>query len=233
MNSPGSRHSGKIIFVTGTDTGVGKTLLTGLLLHYLRQSGVHALAMKPFCSGSRDDAKLLCAIQDGELRIERVNPFYFRRPLAPLAAARTVRKSVPRGEVLARIRDVESRCERLLVEGIGGVLVPLGKNYTVADLISRLSCEAIVVARNQLGTLNHTLLTVEALRRRGIRSIKVVVMGQQKPDSSASSNALIMQDFLSAIPVFRLEFLGANCMGLEGLKIVQKKNKKTLARILT
>ena len=78
----------RIIFITGTDTGVGKTLLTGLLLHHLRQSGCHALAMKPFCSGSRADAEFLHAVQDGELTLDEINPFFFAEPLAPLVAAR-------------------------------------------------------------------------------------------------------------------------------------------------
>src|SRR5258705_9807549 len=88
MSPRNLRRPGKIIFVTGTDTGVGKTLLTGLLLHHLRTEGCHALAMKPFCSGGRGDVEFLHALQDGELSEREINPFYFHEPVAPLLAAR-------------------------------------------------------------------------------------------------------------------------------------------------
>ncbi|MCX6928449.1 MAG: dethiobiotin synthase [Verrucomicrobia bacterium] len=129
------RQAHRIIFITGTDTGVGKTLLTGLLLHYLRHSGCHALAMKPFCSGSRADAEFLHAVQENELTLDEINPFFFSEPLAPLVAARKHQRSICLSSVLRRIRSLASRCQCLLVEGIGGVMVPLGEGFCVADLI--------------------------------------------------------------------------------------------------
>ena len=78
---------GKIIFVTGTDTGVGKTLLTALLLQHLRAHGQSALAIKPFCSGGREDAELLHSLQENELTLDEMNPFHFKKPLAPYLAA--------------------------------------------------------------------------------------------------------------------------------------------------
>ena len=149
----------RIIFVTGTDTGVGKTLLTGLLLYHLRQRGCHALAMKPFCSGSRADTEFLRAVQDGELTSDEVTPFFFAEPLAPLVAARKHRRTIRLKEVVRRIRRLSDRCECLLIEGIGGLLVPLGEGFTVRDLVARLGCEVIIVSRNRLGTINHTILT--------------------------------------------------------------------------
>ena len=123
----------RIIFITGTDTGVGKTLLTGLLLYHLRQGGCHALAMKPFCSGSRADAEFLNAIQDGALTPNEITPYFFPEPLAPLVAARQHHRSIRLPEVLRRVRGLANRCQCLLVEGIGGVLVPLGEGYSVVD----------------------------------------------------------------------------------------------------
>src|ERR1035441_2988306 len=90
----------RIIFITGTDTGVGKTLLTGLHLHHLRQSGCHALAMKPFCSGSRADTEFLHTVQDAELAPEEITPFSISEPLAPLVAARRHHRSIALAEVL-------------------------------------------------------------------------------------------------------------------------------------
>src|SRR5579859_7771518 len=95
MKSRPRQRTGKIIFITGTDTGVGKTVFTSLLLHHLRKSGVYALAMKPFCSGGRGDVWLLRAMQDGELSEEEINPFHFPEPVAPLVSARQHKRRIP------------------------------------------------------------------------------------------------------------------------------------------
>src|SRR6266700_3692182 len=103
--------SARIIFITGTDTGVGKTVLTGLLLCHLRQNGCHALAMKPFCCGSRADVGLLHRLQDGELAPDEINPFYFPEPLAPFVAGRKQRRSIRLQTVLDGIRRLAGRGE--------------------------------------------------------------------------------------------------------------------------
>jgi dethiobiotin synthetase len=220
-----------IIFVTGTDTGVGKTLLTGLLLHHLRRSGCRAFALKPFCSGSRGDAQFLRALQDGELSLDEINPYFYKAPLAPLVASRRRAASARLAEVLRHIRSVASRCERLLVEGIGGVLVPLGENFCVLDLIARLDCAVIVVSRNRVGTINHTLLTTHALKRAGVKRLKVVMMSSHRADKSAASNRSMLAELLDPIPVIPLPFLGRNPARSEALKGCEKKVRKRLALI--
>ena len=204
------RHS-RLIFVTGTDTGVGKTTLTALLLAHLRQSGVHALALKPFCSGSRADAELLRALQDGELSIQEISPFFFPQPLAPLAVS--PRRKIPLRRVIAHIGKVTNKCDCLLVEGVGGLLVPLSANYFVLDLIRELDCEVLVVARNRLGTLNHTLLTMNAFSagaRKPSRAhrAKVVLMEPRAPDPSSASNPRLLRRLLKVTPVITLPYLG-------------------------
>ena len=141
--------------------------------------------MKPFASGSRADTELLCALQDDELTSEEVTPFYFTRPLAPLAAAPKNRAGIRLADVLTPITRTASRCQCLLIEGIGGVYVPLGQGFTVLDLIARLACEVIVVARNSLGTVNHTLLTVAALQHIEIMRLTTVVTDPAKKLTSA------------------------------------------------
>jgi dethiobiotin synthetase len=221
-----------ILFITGTDTGVGKTLLTGLLLQHLRRNGCPALAMKPFCAGGRADARLLTRVQDGELEIGEVNPFYFEEPLAPLAAARKHRLTIPLQEVLRRISRVAGRCERLLIEGAGGLLVPLGEGYAVVDLIAKLNCEVLVVSANRLGTINHTLLTVRALQHVGVRTMKVVLMEQRDPDESSDTNRLILAELLGRVPVFPVAYLGSNATRFEAVKAIEIKVEKVLAHIL-
>jgi dethiobiotin synthetase len=229
---PVTHSMSRIVFITGTDTGVGKTLLTGLLLHHLRQSGCHALAMKPFCCGSRADVDFLGAAQERELTLDEINPFFFEKPLAPLAAAREQHVSINLPEVLRRISDLARRCEWLIIEGIGGVMVPLGDGFSVLDLITNLACSTVVVSRNKLGTINHTMLTVNALQHAGITEFKVVLMASQERDISSDSNGRILTELLAPAPVVPIPFLGRNPARIPALKRSEKKVKKTLARIL-
>jgi dethiobiotin synthetase len=222
----------QIIFITGTDTGVGKTLLTGLLLQHLRRTGCHALAMKPFCSGGRADARLLQTIQDGELTLNEINPFVFKEPLAPLVAGRRENAAVALREVLGRVSEIATRCQCLLVEGIGGLLVPLGEGYTVADLVAKLRCKVIIVSANRLGTVNHTLLTVNALQVTTDKVVTVVLMDQEKPDPSSDSNGPILAELLRPVPVLGLDFLGRNACRSAALKRIGKKVQKSIAQIL-
>ena len=110
-----------VYFVTGTDTGVGKTRLAGLLVAGFRRAGVPAAALKPLCSGGRDDARWLRAACDEELTLDEINPWHFRAPLAPLLAARREKRKVRLGQVLAHVRRMRRRFPVLIVEGAGGV----------------------------------------------------------------------------------------------------------------
>jgi dethiobiotin synthetase len=229
MKSRARRRQGRIIFVTGTDTGVGKTILTGLLVHHLRAEGVDALAMKPFCSGSRADVRLLRAMQDAALTEEEINPFYFPEPIAPLVSARQRKHLISLGEVVQRIKTITARCECLLIEGSGGLLVPLGEKFLVSDLIQRLHCDVIVVARNQLGTINHTLLTVNALKRFCVKNIAVALMSTSKKDASVKTNGEVLSGLMKGIGVHSIIFLGKNPSKSGVLKKSHRKVKKTLA----
>jgi dethiobiotin synthetase len=215
----------RIIFITGTDTGVGKTVLTALLLSHLRSKDRNALAMKPFCSGSRSDARILHALEKECLTLDEVNPFYFDKPLAPAAFP----KKVPIRDVLAQIREISKRCEILLIEGAGGLLAPLGENYTARDLIKALRAEVIVVGRNQLGIINHVLLMIEALQVSECNDVAVVLMDAAKPDLSAARNPEMLRKRLAETPIFTVPFLGKRA----SLPSVIKKSavflKKTLA----
>jgi dethiobiotin synthetase len=247
------------IFITGTGTGVGKTLLTGLLLHHLRQSGVHAFAMKPFCSGGTMDVDLLYGLQDGELSRPEINPFYFREPIAPLLACRIRRrrirladvikkiehvrrllqpsqlvtqKSCARGSVATHPSTLDTRHPSLLLEGSGGLLVPLGEGYAVLDLISKSNAEVVVVSQNALGTINHTLLTVRTLQTAVKKRTSVVLMDQQAPDLASKTNAYILSELLAPIPLFHLPYLGPNLVRRDRIKTAASKVAATLSKIV-
>ncbi len=221
----------RIIFITGTDTGVGKTLLTASLLHHLRQTGVSALAMKPFCSGGTGDVELLEKIQGGELSAKEINPFHFPEPIAPLVGARRQRRRIKLASVLGAIQMLSPKADCLIVEGAGGLLTPLGEDFSLAEVVAGVGGEVIVVGPNRLGVLNHTLLTVEALRARGMERIQVVLMGQAKPDVSARSNGDTLRELLAPMEIFPLPFLGPAATRWACVKQNTKKIKKTLARI--
>jgi dethiobiotin synthetase len=117
----------------------------------------------------------------------------------------------------------------LLIEGAGGLFVPLGEGYTAADVIKALRCEVIVVAANRLGCINHTLLTIAALRALHCARIKVVLSNQRKPDLSAASNEQIITEFIRPVPVLSLPYLGRDLRRLRSLKNISKILQKSLA----
>src|SRR5882672_845071 len=104
------------LFITGTDTGVGKTVLTVLLLKFLREQGANAAALKPVCSGGRDDARALHAAMNGALTLDEINPWHFRASVTPLLSVRLEKKSVQLSQVLAHARTMQKRFNVLLVE---------------------------------------------------------------------------------------------------------------------
>src|SRR5689334_12820132 len=137
------------LFVTGTDTGVGKTVLTALLARHGHQQGLPVAALKPVSSGGREDARVLRTALAGALTLDEINPWHFRAPLAPLLAARRECKRVRLAEVLAHIRAITRRFDTIIVEGAGGLLSPLGENFSTRDWITALRTEVIIVGRNQ------------------------------------------------------------------------------------
>src|SRR5688572_3726274 len=156
---------GRVVFVTGTDTGVGKTAVSALLVVHAQAEGMNVRALKPFSTGGIGDEALLSALQQSTFP---TNFFHYTESIAPWSAARLRNERVTVDEALSRIVPHRDQCDLLVIEGAGGLLTPLGDGFDAADLICALGAEPIVVAANRLGVLNHTLLTVEALRRRSI-----------------------------------------------------------------
>jgi len=151
-------------FVTGTDTGVGKTLVACALAAGLRARGVNVGVMKPIASGGRDDAQDLRQAAQSNDPLELLNPICLRHPLAPSVAARLEHRRITWPPIVRAFRELSRRHELLIVEGVGGLLVPLGPGL-VADLAAHLRLPLIIVARTSLGTINHSLLTCAEARR--------------------------------------------------------------------
>lgn len=222
---------GSILFVTGTDTGVGKTLLTAMLLAHFRSRGVRVFAMKPICSGSLSDVRLLSHLQDGELSRERMNLFHCREPVAPVAMPRNSRPRISMGKIVSEIRSIQSECDLLIVEGCGGVMVPVSNNWMIRDLIGALKCSVALVARNRLGAINHTLLSIESLRVTGVADCRVVMMNCKSASLATRTNARVLRNLIAPAKLFQIPFLGPKAVLIEAVKINAKRFKKTLALI--
>jgi dethiobiotin synthetase len=222
---------GSIAFVTATDTGAGKTLLTALLLTHLRQHGCHALAVKPFSSGSRRDGLILTRVQEDELQHRDVAPYCFPEPLAPLLAARRAGCRVGVEEVLTHIRALAARCEVLLVEGAGGLYAPLGEGFSAADLIGALRCPVLVAARNKLGVVNHVLLTLVALQKLSVPNVRLVLMQPASEDLAAQTNPGLLRELIAPVPLTVIAYLGRGAEAKGALERAAKKLKKPLAQI--
>jgi dethiobiotin synthetase len=220
----------QIIFITGMDTDVGKTVLTVLLARFLREQNINVAALKPICSGNRNDARNLFLAMNGALSLDEINPWHFHAPIAPLLAARRENKKVKLAQVVAQIRTLQKRFDVLLIEGAGGLLSPLGENFNSRDLIIALHATPIVVAQNKLGVINQILLTLEALPENLRAKTRVVLMSPQKPDAATNSNAKLLAEFFAARKIFSLSWLGANFEPARALKHFHvRRTLRTLA----
>ena len=222
-----------IFFVSGTDTGVGKTVVTALLALKFRQMNLSVGVCKPFASG--------CQLRDGELQSEdalylqstldlaeslhQINPITLEEPLAPLVAARRANISTAdwRARAHAAIDELTAKYDVVLVEGVGGLEVPVGEDengiWTARDFADDLDCPIILVARRTLGTINHTLLSVKAAPR-----IEALVFNDAAPldagDVAAQTNVEWLRA-MTGLPIWaQVPFLGE-----------ERENIATLERI--
>jgi len=219
----------RLVFITGTDTGVGKTVLTALLAQFLRGRGVNVAALKPICSGGRADAVALHRALGGALTLDEINPWHFRAAITPALAAQREKKPVRCALVLAHLRATRNKFDLTLMEGAGGLLSPLGENFDSRDLIAALHATPIIVAPNKLGAVNHILLTLAALPKRLRAKTKVVLMSPAKPDSATASNAQLLERFFPRQKIFTLPWFGDKVdlpAALENLQV-----RRTLQRL--
>jgi dethiobiotin synthetase len=186
----------RTLFVTGTDTGIGKTVLTVLLTQRLREQGVRAVALKPICSGGRGDAHALRDAAGRVLPLDEVNPWHFRAALAPLLAARKERQCVRLREVVSCVGRMKARFEVVVVEGAGGLLSPLGEDFDSRGLVVALRAMPIVVCLNRLGAVNQVRLVVSALPEALARKACVVLMSPRRPDAASGTNSKLLGELL-------------------------------------
>jgi dethiobiotin synthetase len=163
-------------FVTGTDTGVGKTTVTVHLMHQLIAQGLKVIAMKPVASGcewldgrwQNEDVIQLTAASNVKAPVESINPYSFKSAIAPHIAAAQAGVEIQLDVIKTAYESLTALADVVIVEGAGGLLVPLNDRHTMADLLKTLGLPALVVVGMRLGCINHTLLTVQHLQQQGI-----------------------------------------------------------------
>ncbi|MFM8459283.1 MAG: dethiobiotin synthase [Chthoniobacterales bacterium] len=182
-------------FITGTDTDCGKTFVTALLVKAARAAGVDAIAAKPFCCGPREDVEILSAASGYTESLDAVNPVWLKTPAAPRACELLGEPAADISAALEGVRLLAARHAQVLCEGAGGWLVPIAKDYTIADFAVDLGWPVVVVVRNKLGALNHTLLTLESIRRRGLSLAGIVLNDLEgQPDEATRTNRRVLEE---------------------------------------
>jgi dethiobiotin synthetase len=189
----GARKAG--IFVTGTDTGVGKTVVSCALIASFRKSGLKVGAMKPIETGVGDAGPLdAIALRDAAGSTDplaTICPQQFALPAAPNAAASAENREVDLAAIDAAYETLATERDLMVVEGAGGLLVPIRDDWTMADLAQKLDLPLLVVARASLGTINHTALTLEVAASKKLPVLGVIISHADGPISAADSANLL------------------------------------------
>lgn len=176
------------IFVTGTGTEIGKTVIAGGLAASLKQAGINVGVMKPISTGDTADVRFLkhAAGVDDELPL--INPVYLRHPLAPSVAARMEDKEIDVSGIETAFATLQQTYDFVIVEGVGGIAVPIRDDFLVVHLIKQLELPILIVATAGLGTLNHTLLTVAFAEQFNIQIAGIVLNGL-RPETAGLAEA--------------------------------------------
>ena len=178
-----SKHKG--LFVTATDTGVGKTLISGAIAKLLSERGKKTGVFKPIATGCKktreglvgEDAEFLTCCVDSEFSLEDINPVTFVEPAAPFACERIEDKKVDLEKIITAYNYICSKTDYIIIEGIGGIRVPITDNLDVLGMAKMFDLPVVIVARPNLGTINHTLLTIDAVRNAQLPLAGIVISG--------------------------------------------------------
>ena len=193
------------LFITGTDTGVGKTTIAAAIAMAMKKRGLNVGVMKPLQSGLDSDADILMAAAEVDDDKSLVVPYSFKEPVAPTFAARLEGVSIDLDRIRTAYAKLALRHEHMIVEGAGGIMVPLvengGKSYLFSDLAAEFKLKTIIVARPGLGTVNHTLLTIDHARRKGLDVACIIINGYpENPGLSEENNPKMIEE-ISTVPV--------------------------------
>ncbi len=204
------------IFLTGTDTNVGKTIITVGLTSFVRKLGIDCVALKPVETGCKlnhgelypEDGHFLWRASQESISLDDVTPFRFSLPASPYRAAALQDSRLRISDIIEHIRAIEETHDLVIVEGAGGLFAPIEENRTFVDLMKELSFPVVLVARLKLGTINHTMLSIEALTRRNL-DILCVVLSKCEMDEGPEEKYTPddIKRMIRSIPLFQFPFL--------------------------
>ena len=190
------------IFITGTGTEIGKTVIAGGLAAALKQSGTDVGVMKPISTGDTADARFLKHAAQVDDDLSLINPIYLRHPLAPSVAARMESKEIDLSCIENAFGELQQRHNFLIVEGVGGIAVPIRDDFWVVHLIKQFQLPILIVATAGLGTLNHTLLTATFAQQFNIQIAGIVLNGLRSEQAGlAETTNPIEIEKLTGVPV--------------------------------
>ena len=203
------------LFITGTDTGVGKTLIAGAIAKILTDKGLKVGVFKPIATGCKrrwdglisDDTEFLSYCANSDLSLSTITPVGYRTPAAPIVSAACDGSAIDFDRIAAAYKDICQNSDIVIVEGIGGVRVPLTEEFDLLDLAVEFALPAVIVARPNLGTINHTLMTIDCVRAAKLKIAGVVINGYKATESTTAEDTapeVIAQcsgvDILSVVP---------------------------------
>ncbi len=232
-----TKHKG--LFITGTDTGVGKTLIAGAIAKILSQSGKKVGVFKPVATGCRktkaglvsEDAEFLKRCTNIELGLEVINPVKFEIPAAPFVCEKAENRKTDLKKIADAYKKICQKSDFVIVEGIGGIRVPITAQIDVLKLAKAFKLPVIIVARSKLGTITHTLLTIDAVRQAGLSLAGVIINGydEKTKDFAEKTNARIIEKLgevkILAVVPFENETNIKKCIiGRKILKTLRKVN---------
>lgn len=206
------------VFITGAGTDIGKTFVTAALIREFRRRGRSIAALKPVASGidparlaESDPALLLAALGEAvtPAALDRIAPWRFRAPLSPDMAAQRERRVVDFAALIAHSRSAVAAADMLLVEGVGGVMVPLDTEHTVLDWMVALQLPVVVVSGSYLGAISHTLTALEVLRDRGLAIATLVVDETPASTVELEETASTIARFAGGLPIIKLPRLAS------------------------
>ncbi|WP_088105828.1 dethiobiotin synthase [Halalkalibacter urbisdiaboli] len=194
------------VFVTGTDTDVGKTVISSGIAAVLKEQGIDVGVFKPMLSGIKreepeSDTYWLKRMSETSLTLEEITPFQFNAPLAPGVAQELEGTNIELEQIMKHWECIRYKHEFFIAEGAGGISVPLGKDFVVGDVIKALKLPVVIVARPNLGTINHTCLTVEYGKKIGLSIHGIIINGiSETPDLAEKTSPRVIED-MCGVPV--------------------------------
>jgi dethiobiotin synthetase len=180
------------LFITGTDTGVGKTLIAGAVAKILTDEGLKVGVFKPVATGcishweglvSRD-SEFLASCANSDLRLNAINPVAYVTAAAPIVSAAEEHRPIDFKKIVSAYYEICQNCDIVIVEGIGGIRVPLTDQFDLRDLVVEFGLPVVIVSRPQLGTINHTLMTIDSIRAANLKIAGIIINGYDSLQST-------------------------------------------------